>query len=173
MQSKAAESLQQRDFQEHPVWQFVNNDGAGETMVRPIKKLPIKTLDSKLIAADFRLANGQRIFGYLSNVSQNPKLNEYFLTISVFLDRKTFHLARYFDAEYDKDGPSAIADFFQLPLHDIFPIEYDLTPHCIGENEILKGIYPIEPKNKLSLRELTMLAVPILPEYRVKQTGSE
>jgi hypothetical protein len=38
---KPAESLTVADFQAHPVWEFLNDDEIGETMMQPVETLPV------------------------------------------------------------------------------------------------------------------------------------
>lgn len=53
---KPAESLTVADFQAHPVWEFLYDDEIGETMVRPVEKLPVESLDDNVIGARVHLA---------------------------------------------------------------------------------------------------------------------
>ena len=139
-------------------------------MVKAVMRMPVRSPTAKLIGIDFKLANGDEISGYGGNVScHNSTRNEQFLTLSFFLDDRIFHLARYFDDGYEENGPAALAKLLLLAVEDVFPIRYDFTPFCLGAPEILKGCYPAEPRAKLSLSELTKLAVPILPNYQIKQ----
>ena len=79
MHTKYAESLQEEDFRTYPVWEFVNNDDKGETLMRAIEKLPVKALDGLVVGTELKFANGQSIFGVLSNIhSFNPRLTKLF-----------------------------------------------------------------------------------------------
>ena len=42
---KPAESLTVADFEAHPVWEFLNDNELGETMVQPVETLPVGSLD--------------------------------------------------------------------------------------------------------------------------------
>jgi len=55
---KPVESLTVADFQAHPVWEWLNDDEIGETMLQPVGKLPVESLDNRLIGVQVRLANG-------------------------------------------------------------------------------------------------------------------
>jgi hypothetical protein len=46
---KPAESLTLADFEAHPVWEFLNDDEIGETMVRPVEKIPVESLDNRIV----------------------------------------------------------------------------------------------------------------------------
>ncbi len=198
------------DFKANAVWQFVGNDEMGETLFKPVKKLPTKSPEGKLVGLDLKLANGQKNYGYIGNVStDNPRKNQFFPTLAFFKNEKVFHLARYFEEEFKTNGADGLAVFLNLPKEDIFPIEYDPTPYSpgvcwekgafefltpdsrglsrmfsdhideacsfadaaqyfnrlLGESEALKGFYPAEPSEKLSLQELTRLSIRILPKY--------
>ena len=159
-----AELLRSKDFKIHPIWEFVNDDMMGETMVKNVEKFPVTSLDSKLVSGEFTLANGQKVNGYAGNVNKDSsEQNQHFLAFSFFRGKSVFHLARYFDDDYQRNGPDALADFLRLAIEDVFPIKYDFTRFCIGTSEALKGVYPADTKAKLSLVELAMLAVPTLP----------
>ena len=71
---KPAETLMVADFKAHPVWKFLNDDEIGETMARPVEKLPVETLDNRLVGTKVRLANGLEIWGLLGNFDvTNPR----------------------------------------------------------------------------------------------------
>ena len=48
---KPVELLTVADFWAHPVWEFLNNDENGWTMVEPVENIPVETLDNMLIGA--------------------------------------------------------------------------------------------------------------------------
>jgi len=54
---KPAESLTVADFKAHPVWEFLNDDEIGETMAQPVEKLPVETLDNRIIGTPVRLGS--------------------------------------------------------------------------------------------------------------------
>ena len=64
---KPAESLTVADFEAHPVWEFLNDDEIGETMVRPVEKLPVESLDNSVIGTQVRLANGSQVWASFGN----------------------------------------------------------------------------------------------------------
>jgi hypothetical protein len=71
---KPAESLTVADFQAHPVWEFLNDDEIGETMVQPVEMIPVKTLDNRLIGTQVRLANGSQVWALIGNFDvTNPR----------------------------------------------------------------------------------------------------
>ena len=55
---KPIESLSVGELEASPIWQYASNDGAGETLVRPVKKMPVKNLAGKVVGTQVRLANG-------------------------------------------------------------------------------------------------------------------
>jgi hypothetical protein len=65
---KPAELLTVADFKAHPVWEFLNDDEIGETMAQPVEKLPVETLDNRLLGAQVRLANGSQVWALMGNV---------------------------------------------------------------------------------------------------------
>jgi hypothetical protein len=42
---KPVESLTVADFQARPVWEWLNDDEIGETMLQPVEMLPVESLD--------------------------------------------------------------------------------------------------------------------------------
>ena len=59
------EKLTDRLFAENPVWEFCNDEGAGQTLVHPVSLLPISDAGGRLIACKFLLADQSRLRGYL------------------------------------------------------------------------------------------------------------
>ncbi len=55
---KPIEALEISDLHAHAVWQYANVDGANETLVRPIKRLPVARLTGRVVGTQVRLANG-------------------------------------------------------------------------------------------------------------------
>jgi hypothetical protein len=47
--TKPIASLQISDLEKHPVWQFAIDDEAGDTAVRSLKRLPVSTLEGKIV----------------------------------------------------------------------------------------------------------------------------
>ena len=59
---------------------------------------------------------------------KDPRLSEIFLTVSIWHGNRWFYLARYFDSDYGKRGPRALARSLNRPLKAVFPVRYDLRP---------------------------------------------
>ena len=53
---KPVESLTVADLELAPVWQYTNRDGADETMVRAVKKIPVADVSGKLIGTQVQVA---------------------------------------------------------------------------------------------------------------------
>ena len=131
---KPIESLQVSDFNACPVWEYVNDDELGETVVRPVKRIPAVSLTGRVVATKVRLANGDLRWALLGNVDlENPRLTEHFLWISVIHKGKRFHLARYHDYDYAENGPHALAQFLGLGVDQVFPISYDISRYAKGD----------------------------------------
>lgn len=158
---KPIEALDVSDLQKHPVWQFANVDGANETLVRPIRRLPVARLTGRVVGTRVDLANGTCVWGLLGNIDErNARLTEHFLTLSVFHDRNWFTLARYHDFDYSEKGPNALARFLRLSIDEVFPIAYDIRPYAKGEAGALTGLIPKEPRERLARDDVIALAVP-------------
>jgi hypothetical protein len=157
-EQKLVTGLTVQDLDSAPVWQYVNND-FNELWVKPVKKLPVKNLDGKIVGIQVRLANGFLNWSTVENIDiTNPQLNEHFLTLSKFHHDQWFHLARYHD--YDERDPIALSNFIGLNIEEIFPIHYDIRDLVIGSPAFLDGLIMKEPFKMLSRQEIIELAVP-------------
>lgn len=150
------------DFRTYPVWKFTGSDARGETLVRPVKRLPVKSLGASLVGVDVVLSCGQKVFAMIGNVSvDNPKLTEHFVTLSFYpKDGAIFHLSRYFDFDYAQHGPKQFAAVLGLKTKDIFPISWDVSAVAQGRSEALSGTITEIPRERLSRAEIIALAVP-------------
>jgi hypothetical protein len=157
---KPAEELTVDDVKAAPVWEFINDDSIGETMVRPVTKLPVDNLYGMLVGTQVRLANGSRVWTIIGNVdSHNPRWTEHFITLSLDHAGRWFFLERYFDFNYPKGGPEALARVLGLPVDEVFPIFFDLRPYSMGDPAALKGSVLKEPRERLSREERRALVV--------------
>jgi hypothetical protein len=155
---KPAESLTVADFQAYPVWEFLNDDDIGETMVQPVEELPVGNLDNRLIGAQVRLANGSLVWALIGNFDvSNPRSTQHFLTLSIEHDGKRFHLARYHDVGFPEEGPEALARFLGLHVDDVFPISVDVRRYVRGDPAALTAVVLKEPQEKLTREELIAL----------------
>jgi hypothetical protein len=155
---KPAESLTVADFEAHPVWEFLNDDEIGETMARPVEKLPVETLDNRLVGTQVRLANGSEVWGLLGNFDvKHPRATQHFLTLSIERGGKWFRLARYFDFDFTNRSPDALARLLGLGVDDVFPITVDVRRYVRGDPTALTAIVLKEPREKLTLEELMAL----------------
>jgi len=158
---KPVELLQIEDLERFPVWTFINNDLKGETLVKSVKKIPVKSLTGKLVGLKVTLADNTKAWAIIGNVNvNNPVLTKHFLSISLYNNLKWFHLSRYHDFDYKKNGPAALGKFLLTAVDEIFPISYDLRPYSIGDEKALVGKILKEPEVKLSRAEIIALAVP-------------
>jgi len=160
-ETKRVEELQVSDLIANPVWQYVNSDILGETLVRPVKRIPVTSLTGKLVGTEVPLANGIFVWALVGNVdASNPRLTEHFLTVSFERDGKWFTLSRYHDFDYATQGPEALADFLKLDTNLMFPITYDISRYAKGVLSSLSGKILKEPREKLTRSEIIALAVP-------------
>lgn len=158
---KRVEDLNEADLAAHPVWQYVNSDERGETLVRPIKKMPVKNMTGKEVASRVTLANGSTPWALIGNIDvTNPRLTEHFLTLSILRDGQWFTMARYHDFDAAERGPDALAEFCGLKLADVFPICYDISHVTLGESSVLVGKIEKEPRERLTRAQIIALAVP-------------
>lgn len=157
---KTAESLTIRDLETHPVWEYVNEDAAGETAVRSVRSLPARTLDGRLAGTRVRLVNGTSLWALIGNVDvRDARLTEHFLTLSLLWHGRWLTLARYHDFDYADRGPEALASSLGLDVDEVFPITYDLTGIAEGDPTAITGAIPKEPRERLTKAEIIALAV--------------
>lgn len=156
----SVEKLTEKLLRQHPVWEFCNDDDAGETVVTPVKKLPISTADSRIVGCELRLANGSLTFGFLGTLSLTKSdQNQHFLTLSIFIGGVIEHLSRYHDFDFAERGPAWLAKKLGKKVEEVFPIFYDVSAIASGSADCLRGFMSVEPKKKLSRREIIQLAV--------------
>lgn len=144
-------------LKKHPVWEFMpESSDRDETWVKPVARLPVRTLDNRVIATGLTLANGKIVLGLLGNVDlRDPEQNEHLLTLAVFNGKgKLFHLARYHDVDHRHRGPKQLAEFLRLEVTDVFPISYDLAPVARGVESCRRAVIPAKPRKRLSKVQL-------------------
>lgn len=152
---KPVESLTVADFQAHPVWEYLNDDEIGDTMMQPVEKLPVEGLDNRLIGAPVRLANGALVWALIGNFNAtDPRDTQHFLTLSIEHDGERFHLARYHDIGFPAEGPEELARFLGLHVDDVFPITVDVRRYVRGNPAALIAIVLKEPQERLTRDEL-------------------
>lgn len=159
---KSADALSPADLRAEPVWEFVVSDElvGDETAVRPVSERPVRSLDGRLIGTQVRLSNGSLRWAMLSNLSaDSAKKSQHFATLSVEEDGRWFHLARYFDADYETRGARHLAAFLDLPLDQVFPISYDLSGFVEGSPLALRGSIVAEPEERLDTASLIELSL--------------
>jgi hypothetical protein len=157
---KPAESLTVADFEAHPVWEFLNDDEIGETMVRPVEKLPVETLDNRIVGTRVRLANGLEVWGSFGNFDvTNPRATQHFLDLAIERSGEWFFLARYQDFDFADRGPEALARFLGLGVDDVFPITVDVRRYVRGDPAALTAIALKEPRERLTRAKLRALSL--------------
>lgn len=152
--NKSAESLSPHDFTRNPVWRFSSNSKTHETHLRPIKH-PVQSLAECVIGVKGRLASGRTVDCVVGNVSaRNVLLNEHVPTLSVWIDGKWFHMARYWDPDYGINGPDTLSIKLGESLPGIFPIIINLTGIIKGPDAVKEIRFTAEPKNRMTEREI-------------------
>jgi len=156
--ARPSESMEIAHFEAFSVWEFdlanETKPGRDETWVKPVWLYPVSHLDNRIVGTHLTLANGQTKFGVLSNVVlQDARRTAQFLLVQFMEGQEWFPLERYFDVAYDQHGPTALAEFLDLPLDQIFPLSYDISSVARGLPEVVRGTIPIKPKEILSDEE--------------------
>jgi hypothetical protein len=159
---KDVSQLTSADLREYPVWRFTRSDQPTETAVRPLKKLPAKSLTGSLVGCEVRLAHGKKMMALLGNLDvEKARLTEHFLTLSIYReDGEIFHMARYHDFDSSERGPDALAAFLKMKKEEIFPIAWDIRHLVAGGPSALHGLIEASPKERLTRAQIVALAVP-------------
>ena len=162
LMTKPVSDLNPSDLERHPVWEYSNADElwSDETVVKPVKLLPVDTLQGRVVGTLLRLANGGDAWGLLGNIdTASARMTRHFLTVSVFNDGRWFAMARYHDVDYRERGPAALSAFLGLRVGDVFPIQYDVRQHVEGNSAALAGDILAEPSETLTRAELITMSV--------------
>jgi hypothetical protein len=138
------------------VWEFAPEDETrDETWLLPVSPLPVSSLAGRVAVTTAHLRTGEAVPVSLSNVAlANPGRTREFLVASFCLeDANWFHVARYFDPDYGRNGPAALAAALGRSVNDIFPIRYDLSRLAVGDVSVVYGIIPAEPEVRIDRKE--------------------
>jgi hypothetical protein len=152
------------DLELHPVWETILNDEtddqADAPSVFPVQPLPVNHLAARFVATRVRLANGELLWAMLFNIDVNDaRKTEQFLQLRLALNGQWFWLARYWDVDYEKSGPQALAHFLGLPIDEIFPVSYDIRQYSAGDRNVLEGKVTREPRKRLPDDVITRMAI--------------
>lgn len=154
---KPVAALTAADMQAFPVWEYVGDElpNEDETWVTPVASLPVRDLSNRVVGTTVSLANGGKAFAVLANVSlQHAQATRHFLSIKLESRGEWFCLGRYHDIDAISHGPAALADFLGLKTDQVFPIGYDIRAFATGLEEVLVGMIPAIPSERLSKEEL-------------------
>jgi hypothetical protein len=161
MTKPSIESITINEIRETPVWRFASKPRSDETELIPVRKLPCKNLNGRLVGTQVTLADGSLVWSFLGNIdTSNPRLTEHFLTISIESNGKWFHLARYHDFDFAARNPAALAEFLEKDIDSVFPIRYDIQAYAEGDRDTLTGTIEKEPQERLTRAEIIAMAVP-------------
>jgi hypothetical protein len=161
MSKKLIEDMTKSDFTAYPVWVFINDDEEGRMALKPVKKMPAKNLDGKIVGCQVQFANGTSHTAMLGEIDvDNPKRTEQFITLSVEKDGKWFQLSRYFDHDFRKNGPDGLAGFMGLKTDEVFPVSYDIRKFTGGKADALRGTFSEVPPVIMARQERMDLAAP-------------
>jgi hypothetical protein len=154
MGAKPVANLTPGDLVRFPVWEYDNDNetlpGRDETWVVPVTNLPVSSLSGRVVGVSLGLG-GRNEVGLLGNIAvANARATREFATLSVYHKGSWFHLARYFDYDWDRRGPTQLAEFLGLTVAEVFPIWYDLSKVALGHPEVLRSRIEAEPAERLT-----------------------
>lgn len=153
--AKPVHQLTPEDFRLSPIWEYDLDEEAGdergETWVRPVERDPETDLANKVIGVPVALNNGTRMFACLVNIVLcSEAATREFLTLSLWHNGDWIDLARYFDVDHVRRGPKALSEQIGIPIHEVFPIRYDISEHVQGAEAVVRGVIHLEPTHRLS-----------------------
>lgn len=149
------------DLERHPVWESILDDEADELSVFPVRQVPVAHLEGRFVGTRVQLANGDLHWAMLFHLDANdPRKTEQFLSLRIERNGQWFDLARYWDVDYRRSGPEAVASFLGLPLEEIYPIRYDVREYSMGDPVALAGEVPKEPRERLPEHVIIKMAIP-------------
>ena len=153
-------SLQVSDLQRYPVWESII-DTEPDVTVFPLTRLPVDSLSGRIAGTHVRLGCGQQAWAMILYAdTQDPRKNEQFVQLDIERDGQWFFLSRYWDADYERNGPQALAQFLGMELDDVFPIAWDVSRYAKGHPAALSGLILKEPRERLPQDEIIRMAVP-------------
>ncbi len=158
---KSLLDLTTSDLAEFPVWEYVTGPD-DSVYVGSVKRYPVTDLQNRIVGTKVVLNNGDIFWAILGNIDlRNRRSTDQFLTMSIERHCVWFDLARYHDVDYSRRGPHQLAQFLALPVTSVFPIEYDLSGYVSADPGLLKGIIPLEPRERLPQDQLIQLALEV------------
>ena len=101
----------------HPIWRFVTDDDPDETWVLPVNGRRVSRLAGKIVGTEVMLADVPDSWAVFSNIEpDDEQLTEQFLSLSLFVNGRWFHLARYHDFDARMRGPGWLAAALRRPV---------------------------------------------------------
>lgn len=127
--AKSVSDLTVQDLMRYPVWEYLYDDEMypDESWVHPVKKIPVTSLESRIIGLEVRLANDELRWATFEDIDlQNETLEYQTLVFDIYDHGEWFPLATH-GISYPRYGPRQFAEFLGLPVHDVFPIAFDYS----------------------------------------------
>ena len=153
---KKLEDLGPDDFLAFPVWEFaLDQEGAGETLMRPVTDLPADHMLTRIVGTKATLADGSKLWIGLENLDPGSAYKtKHLLSVAVFNGQEWFPLDRYHDYDLKNHGPHALARFLGKTVEQVFPIRYDVTSCVVGPADALRGFIESDPQDKLTREQV-------------------
>ena len=143
--AKPCDELTISDLKRNPVWQFdLHNEwrsGRDETWVKPVKRLPVSDLSNRVIGTEAWTVCGKPLFFVMGNIFlDDPKKTEQ----SLWMKALKGHSERFFlqlsrSSGAKSNAAEVFAGMLGLEVHEVFPIEYDISALAIGLESVTKG----------------------------------
>ena len=153
--ARPVSTLRPTHLTRNPIWRFVSSDVPDETWVSPISGRRTSSLVGKVVRTNVVFADGTECWALFGNVDPtNAELTEHFLALSLYLNGKWFHLARYHDVDVKTRGPRALAAALERRTSKVFPIRYDLRPFVRGDFPALLGVVRQHPRRRLTRAQI-------------------
>jgi hypothetical protein len=153
-------SLQVPDLKAFPIWESII-DHEADVSVFPVKDFPVSSLLGRVVGTQVTLGNGNQAWAIIMNLdTTDARKNRHLVQLEIERDGKWFFLDRYWDVEYPRSGPDALAQFLGMAVDEVFPITYDVRQFVEGNPPALVGTITREPEERLSRDQIIRMAVP-------------
>ena len=146
----------------YPVWESLNDDEhpVGDTAMRAVVKLPVRSFECRLFGTTVTLADGTRYAAAIYNLDFGiKKYRHHFRSLTVFAKGRRFHLANYFQFCYKDRGPDALAAFLKKKKKEVFPITFDISDIAVGPQGVIKGAFEAKIADPIPLDKLMRIIV--------------
>lgn len=144
------------------LWKYVPSEDE-DLWVKPVRSNKASKLAGRLVADQVILADGTSMIALLDGIDPEvPQFSKHNRELIIWIDGYGwFRLARYFDnedAKHDR-GDNVLCNLLKKPIHDVFPIKFDIKNRSSIDSPCLEGAFEHDPDWGLTQREVMGILV--------------